>query len=424
MVPDLTKFKERYGLTRRSRLTDDKVLGARARKATYRIWDSGDGMCQGLHVMVYRTGKKSWRVSYDCPITGKRRGISLGSADELDLAGARKAAREVLRRAKAGQDPRQEDPTTTLFLGNCIEDYVNMRLKARELVSAERVRRELKTECQGLLQRPVASIQYFELEKLLAEVKKKRPYSANNLHANLSGLFTWARKSRRIKKSPMDDMELPTKPKRRERDWFKPGRDGQRGPAEAVIAGLWREANAVGGDQGRFTKVALITSKRINTVLNMHWNDIDDGVWSPPAGSHNKRNSAVPLPRLAQRILGPRPPEGGRCFPAMSRGQLEPLKRAIRRGLAADWKARGWQGECDFFWHSIRHVAASQFLTLRIAPHVARMLLDHAGAKDVHAGYEHLPAGFYHPEMLAGLELWAGRIEQLVAPAEGVAVLR
>ena len=67
-------------------------------------------------------------------------------------------------------------------------------------------------------------------------------------------------------------------------------------------------------------------------------------------------------------------------------------------------------------------MVATKLAELKVAPHISRLLLDHAaGPKDAHAGYEHVD---WRPEMAEALEQWCAYIERLVAPAEGVAVLR
>ncbi len=78
----------------------------------------------------------------------------------------------------------------------------------------------------------------------------------------------------------------------------------------------------------------------------------------------------------------------------------------------------------DFFMHGLRHIMTTKLRALKINPYVARLLLDHAEAKDAHSGYEHLGLDHWRPEMEAALERWCAHIEELVTPGEGVAVLR
>jgi integrase len=61
------------------------------------------GGAPGLHLVVGATGSRSWiaRIS----VNGKRRDVGLGSFPAVGLAEARESARELRRKASAGEDP-------------------------------------------------------------------------------------------------------------------------------------------------------------------------------------------------------------------------------------------------------------------------------------------------------------------------------
>jgi hypothetical protein len=140
----------------------------------------------------------------------------------------------------------------------------------------------------------------------------------------------------------------------------------------------------------------------------MSWDNISSTWdWEPPYRSEYKRNDPVPLPKLAQRILGPRREQGRVIKPFLPYWLQRQARR--RKGMPA-----------DFIWHGVRHIVITKLRELGVARHIAKLITDHR-EDDVHADYEHdLP----RKEMLAALELWCARVEHLVAPAEGVAVLR
>ena len=99
------------------------------------------------------------------------------------------------RTAKKGLDPKQEDPGHALILETCIEDFIRLEQKAH--VSADRTRRLMLRLCKKLLRRPIGTIPYHESKSLLAEVAADTPHTANVLHAYLSGMFKWAKRSHR-----------------------------------------------------------------------------------------------------------------------------------------------------------------------------------------------------------------------------------
>ena len=264
--------------------------------------------------------------------------------------------------------------------------------------------------------RPVGSITRRHIKERLSEVAARTPYQAVRLHAHLKSIFDWAVEMEWLAQSPMPKKPPVSGLPGREREWFKSGRNGGPGPADDVIRGVWEVANEMGAD-GRFLKLALITGKRVNAVVDMTWQQIDaDGSWwTPKEGSPNKRNNPTPLPKLAQRVLGPRPGKGGPVG-VVSQRKRDTMKQHIRRKL---------EGVApDYFMHGLRHILATWFRVQKVRPDIARLLMDHAEVADAHSGYEHTDIRDWEPEMREAIELWCQHIEELVAPAADVRVLR
>ena len=204
--------------------------------------------------------------------------------------------------------------------------------------------------------------------------------------------------------------------KPRDLAWFK----GE--AADKAITAIWKAADEIGGNEGRYLKLLLLTGKRPWGRENgvglgaMRWDHItSDWFWAaPPSKVRNKRLHGVPLPDLAQRVLHPRQAEGY-VF-----GDIDDkkLKQAVRR----------LTGIKDFVPHGIRHLVETKMQELRdeqgrslILDHMRDLLLDHASERGAGKGYAHHD---YKPEMRAAMEAWAKYIEQLVQPAEGVVRLR
>jgi hypothetical protein len=74
------------------RLTELTVRTAKPKAAAYLIWDTRQSH---LALAVQPTGTKSWKVIYSRH-DGRSRWLTLGSADVIDLADARKLAGEVM----------------------------------------------------------------------------------------------------------------------------------------------------------------------------------------------------------------------------------------------------------------------------------------------------------------------------------------
>jgi integrase len=273
------------------------------------------------------------------------------------------------------------------------------------------------SSCAAWTSRPVATIRFQEVQQLLWLVRdgdpeqalKPRPYLANRLHSHLRALFNWCVRTKAIAVSPMQDMQRPwSGAKRRERQWFA------KAAGDEAIKTLWRCADQLGGNDGRYVKLMLLTGKRKTALASMRWEEIDDNwFWDPPASqARNKRLHGVPLPPLAQRVLHPRQ-NRGKVFDGVA-------------PIALQNKLRAMSGIEDFFWHGLRHLAETKTAELRdgdrplILPHVRDMLFDHAPKRGTGQSYDHHD---YVPDMRAAMAAWSDYVEQLVMP-EGVALLR
>jgi integrase len=199
-------------------------------------------------------------------------------------------------------------------------------------------------------------------------VDSGRGPSANRAYRHLKSFYRWCEE---------EDLAPPAAASQpRERPWFKGN------AVDVSIKGLWDYASRAGGDEGKLLKLLLITGKRRNAVAGMTWEQIDDNwYWTPPKGSRTKRNNPIPLPKLAQRVLGRRPDGGGSVFDSFL------AKRHVSR-IAAE--VRKHVLEPTYLTHGVRHVVMTKLTELKVAPHIARLVLDHASMTDAHSGYEHV----------------------------------
>ena len=82
------------------KLSDLSVKKLAAQGRPFLVWDDYQ---RGLAVSVQPTGHKTWKVIY--PFGGRPRWYSLGSADAIGLADARKLAARVMFQVAEGKDP-------------------------------------------------------------------------------------------------------------------------------------------------------------------------------------------------------------------------------------------------------------------------------------------------------------------------------
>jgi integrase len=277
--------------------------------------------------------------------------------------------------------------------------------------SAQQARNVLLNDTTDWHDRRLSTIRAQEIQKRLELVRdgdgdglKPRGYLANLLHARLRGFFNWCAKQQigKLAASPMSGIDKPfADVKRRERDWFA----GDAG--DQAIATIWAVADKLGGVEGQFLKVLLLTGKRKTALSEMRWEKIDaSGFWDAPPGRKNKRCHPVPLSSLAQRILHPRQASGP-VFPGKRGGLLNVGSFYIERVIDAGAMK-------DFFLHGVRHLCETKLAELKVKPNIRNLLFDHMAARGSGQVYDHHE---YEDEMREAVELWASHIEKLVAPA-------
>jgi integrase len=375
----------------RRHLTEQNVQSLPGKVKQYLIWDQGTGAARGLAILVSPTGTKSYRCVYYFTGSAKPHWKHLGRVGEMTLAKARELTLKARGDAREGIDPRADDATKSDNFKTAIESYIqHEQIGKRNNRSAHATKSIMLSSCAEWHDRPIATIRPGEIEKLLWSMRdgdvgkelKPRPYMVNRLYSHLKHFFGWcARPNGPIKSSPMTNMEKPWNgAKPGERDWFK------KQAADHAIKALWKTADELGGDKGRYLKTMLVTGKRKTALLGMRWDHIDDDwFWDAPASEvKNKRLHGIPLPALAQRILHPRKAQGN-VFGAMSDHALNGLQAEIRV----------MSGVEDFFWHGLRHLAETKTAELRdpqghplILPHIRDLLFDHASQRGSGEGYD------------------------------------
>jgi hypothetical protein len=153
-----------------------------------------------------------------------------------------------------------------------------VQIGKKQNVAAEAARQVLQINCPQWHNRPIGTLRREEIEALLELVRdgdaklslKPRPYLSNLLYARLKPLFGWAVKTNKLKLSPMLSIDKPfANEQRRERSWFK-GEGGN-----AAIRSIWAAADKIGGVEGQYIKLLLLSGKRKVALSQMRWEEIE-----------------------------------------------------------------------------------------------------------------------------------------------------
>jgi hypothetical protein len=388
--------------------TDATVARLRPKRKQYLSWDwwqegreRGAEPARGLAILVSPSGTKSYRCVFYYPGNSKPHWKHLGRVGVMTLDEARAATRETQRIASKGDDPTSDDPNKSDRFKNAIEDYIaHEQIGRLGNKSADKTKNVMLALCKGWEHRAVGSIRYREIEQLLvtirdgSEDRKPTPYMSNRLYSHLRHFFTSCVRRRVITASPMTEMPRPWNgAKARDRAWFK---------QDDAINAIWAAADTIGGSQGQFIKLLILTGKRPGPgsgLADMRWEHIrDDWFWdAPPSLAKNKRRHPIHLPKRAQRVLHPRQQKGD-VFAGI---QFSRLQKQVKQLTGME----------DFIFHGIRHLVETKLAELKVPPHVRDLLLDHVPHRGAGAGYDHHS---YEDETREAIELWSAYVERLV----------
>lgn len=399
IVRERIDVKRRKAGASRANLTEHKVAALVSKRKPYRIWDVGSQGVKGLHVLVSPAGTKLFRYSFRFAGAPSATAYALGRWPGMTLAEARDKAEAAARQVRKGIDPRVVDPSNTDTFEAVVHEWHEKEQVGRlECKTADANRDTLLREFASLKHRPLGEITYREVDHALSKMRKDgRVATALRCHTYVKAVFAWAELIRAIDRSPIASMPAPAKPlPRRTRAWFAGDR------ADGLVAALWAYADKRDDVQGKLLKLLVCTGKRLGILVSMRWEAIDrDWYWTPPPGIKNKKNNAIPLPKLVREIIGPRQQSGLVLGRELSRGDLAMLGRQVRQHV-----------EPTYLHHGCRHLVATKLRELKVPYEVRRLLLDHSQITDVHSAYEHDDA---REEMAAALETWCTHVKAVVA---------
>ena len=309
----------------RRKLTASLVAGLQPASRAYRVWDAYQ---HGLAVVVQPTGHKAWVVAYR--FLKRVRWYTIGNADVVGLADARKQANKVLLAVIDGKDPGAEKrvarsaDTFADLAARYLEEHAKLKNKSWEQAAAL-VRRNLLPRWGTL---PAASITRADVKAALSKIASQT--TANQTLAAASAIFTWAIKEEvgSTKINPCHHVARNATQSR------------ERVLTPAELAAIWPAFDEAGLVVGTALKLVLLTGQRPGEVCAMHTAHIAEGWWDLPGrpdptlrwpGTKNGASHRVWLPHPAQELieeLG----TTGRVF-ACRRGALSKAMGVICRKL-------------------------------------------------------------------------------------------
>ncbi|WP_165937767.1 tyrosine-type recombinase/integrase [Methylobacterium segetis] len=365
------------------------------------VWDSE---LPGFGYRI-RGGRRTW-VIRPPRAGGKSSLFTIAAADVVDIAEARKAARERLAKAALGEDPglarREQRTQPVITLGNALARYQKHQERHARHSTLANLKTHINTHWKPLHERPLGDLRRVDVAARLHEiVQESGPQAAVRARRCLSSAYAWAIAEGIVDANPVVGTKAPAHEVRRDRVL-----------SAAELAAVWR--TLANNDFGRIIKLLILTGQRRDEVAAMRWSELnlEEGTWLlPPIRMKNKQKHEVPLPDPALEILRAIPSRVGRdlVFGTGSGGfaGFSKCKAALDRQVSLlPWRI-----------HDLRRSTATGMADIGVLPHVIEAVLSHvSGHKAGVAGIYN--RAVYRTEKRDALERWAAEVSRIVAAGD------
>lgn len=388
-----------------------------------------DAHCPGLLLRVTPRGVKSFSVIYRVPgegganangrlLAGRQHRITLGLTPPLGLAQAREKAREHLRAASEGKDPRPALREQHLVRHANTFDATLKRFIEREIkpkVSAWRnVERVLKQHVEPhWADTPVRDIRRSDVHERLDQiVEAGKIGTAREVRKHLSRFFNWAVDREIIASSPVHGLR---------RGDLEPNEEAGRELTDVELRAIWHAASEVSYPFGSLFQLLMLTGQRRGEWAEAKRPEINsEKRWLevPRARFKGRRDHIVPLVSPVWNIVEGLPHwDGDDPFILSSRAGKRPISGFSKAKEEIDEialkllrKENPEASLANYRIHDLRVTCESRLARLGFNQEVRDAVLGHAksGLQKTYNKYEYLD------EKTAALSTYAEHISKVV----------
>jgi integrase len=414
-------------------LTDRKIAGLKPEAG--RHFDVMDSNLRGFGVRVSPEGSKTFIIFVRMPGHTSASRVRVGhySPGGNALKAAREKARGWLELIAAGKDPRDVEERKLAAaqrrrantFRSVAEDFIKEKLpKERKGAEVARdIENNFLSRWGGL---PITDITKEDIAIAIKE-KRETPAQARNLLGTIKRLMQWAvdQHAYGLEQSPaafLKPVALIGEKINRNRTF-----------SDDEVRAFMRGARRLKYPYGPVYELLMLTGLRLNEVADATWSEIDlqKKLWVIPAARMKGKESrarahAVPLTPEMLAILEALPRfKSGECVFSTTHGRVpawmsNKIKAKLDARMLRTMKALTRMRREDprkvslapWVNHDLRRVVRSGLSRLRIASEVAEAVLAHVrpGIQGVYDQHEYLD------EKREALELWAGRLRDIVTP--------
>ena len=401
------------------KLTPTFVEGVKAAPAGRRD-EYRDTLVRGFALRVTPKGVKSYVLSCRWPGTKMSVRRTVGNADVMSLADARKIARDWLEFVELGIDPqeqaRKEAEASARTRGTTFkalaEDFIAEDLagKRRGADDAREIRREVTPRWGDL---PVTSINAGHVIELAKDLKDK-PATGRLVLSHIKRIFAWALhehdKVYGNRYGLTNNPAAAVSPQR----IFGAKKPRQRALDDDELRALLVACREVPYPIGPCVELLLLTGCRRKEISQLMWSEVNERLLViPPERFKSDVFHRVPLSNDAAALVESLPhhtgpyvfttTDGKKAINGWSKGKEE-IDRVVARELSHEPK--------HWVIHDLRHTIRTCMAALKVDKDVAEMIVGHAKKGMERVYNEHQ----YQEEMREAYEAWAGLLRGLITP--------
>jgi integrase len=379
------------------------ALALPAGKSEHFEWDPD---LPGFGLRLRGTSKR-WVIQYR--VNSRQRRESLGDIRRVELAAARKIARQRFAKVELGVDPAVQRKAHALTLRAVITRYLEARRPALRPSSYRNVTRYLERDWSPLHGWALADITRADVAARLQELSKRGRVTASRARETLSALFAWSMREGLCEANPVNATNDPSA-------GMQPR---ERVLSDDELRAIW---NACRDDAaGRLVRLLLLTGCRRDELGALQWSELAGDVLTiPGTRTKNGRTLTLPLPTAAVELITEVPRQDGGAF-VFGRSGGAPFSGWSLAKTRLDCRIAAALGRTLPHWrlHDLRRTMRTGLGKLGVPPHVAELAINHVKG-GVQAVYDRHA---YQGEIADALARWAnhvlavveGRVDNVVA---------
>jgi integrase len=401
------------------RTLNDRTVKALKAAPRGQRFEAMDALVPGFGVRVTDKGAKTFILIARYPGSPNPTRRAIGEYGEISLEKARATARHWLELIRRGIDPRDEVERQRLAeqrkrantFAAVAEDFIKDKLPSER--KGKIVERDIRREFIPLWGgRPITEITPLDVRSVVRTVKDRgAPYQAHNILGTARRLFNWAidQHAYGLETSPCDRLK-PAAIIGEKKARTRVLNDGE-------LRALWNAAKAIEYPYGPLFLLLTLTGQRKSEVSESRWSEFDlqKKLWTIPA-ERMKADAphVVPLSDAAVEIL--------KTLPRFERGDhlfsttfgVKPVNGFSKAKDILDRKLKQIIGKPvePFVIHDIRRTMRTGLSALPIPDLVRELVIAHT-KPGLHKVYDQFA---YLDEKRQALDLWAGRLRDIVTP--------